>query len=126
MLGGAPQGKVLAVLSLEGEGTTTVQVAVVRTAVIEELIAQGYGVLGTSSVGTAPAGTVGGAVVQMLGNFQVTLRLTDAKTNAVISAVSVRCGNAEKLAEAAKEAVAQLAREGRQQWGMRTRFKPAK
>lgn len=121
LLSSAPQGKVLAVVPFEAEGASAMQVAMVRTAVMEELVAQGYAI-----EGAAPAGTVGGAVVQLNGIFQVTLRLTDAKTNAVISAVNVRAGAAGKLSEAAKEAVVQLAREGRQQWGLRTRFKVGK
>ena len=54
------------------------------------------------------------------------LRLKEFGSAEIIATSTVRCGAAAKLGEAAKEAAAQLAREGRQQWGMRTRFKPAK
>lgn len=123
----APQGKLVLVSTLEAQGATAVQLVTVRDAVLAELKSQGYDAR-AEELGAPKnaAGTVGGAVVLMNGIFEVTLRLKEAGTAAIIATSSVRCGAPEKLVDAAKEAAGQLAREGRAQWGMRTRFRPAK
>ena len=43
-----------------------------------------------------------------------------------VATVGITAYAAEKLGEAAREAAAQLAREGREQWGVRATFKPKK
>ncbi|MBS1151144.1 MAG: hypothetical protein H6Q89_2842 [Myxococcaceae bacterium] len=123
----APQGRVVLVSPLEAQGATALQLATVRDAVLLELKAQGYDAR-AEELGAPKdtSGTVGGAVVMVKGTFEVMLRLKELHSSAIIATSTVRCGTAEKLAEAAKEAASQLAREGRQQWGMRTKFKPAK
>ena len=125
--GAAPQGRVVLVAPLEAQGATPVQLATVRDAVLLELKAQGYDAR-AEELGAPKdtSGTVGGAVVVVKGTFEVMLRLKELPSAAIIATSSVRCGKEEKLAEAAKEAASQLAKEGRQQWGMRTKFKPAK
>ena len=127
LVSAAPQGKVVVVSALEGQGANAVQLATVRDAVLLELKAQGYDAR-AAELGAPKdaAGTVGGAVVVVKAIFEVTLRLREAGSAAIIATSTVRCGTAAKLAEAGKEAAAQLASEGRQQWGVRARFKPAK
>jgi hypothetical protein len=127
LLSAAPQGRVLVVSALEAQGTTPLHLATVRDAVLLELKAQGYDAR-AEELGAPPntSGTVGGAVVLVKGTFEVMLRLKEINSAAIIATSTVRCGSAEKLVEAAREAAAQLAREGRQQWGMRTRFKAPK
>ena len=127
LLSAAPQGRVVLVSSLEAQGVGSFQVATVRDAVLLELKAQGYDAR-AEELGAPKntSGTVGGAVVAVNGTFEVTLRLKELGSSAIIATSTVRCGSEQKLAEAAREAAAQLARESRQQWGMRTRFKPAK
>ena len=127
LVSAAPQGRVVLVSALEAQGATPVQLAMVRDAVVLELKAQGYDAR-AEELGPAPnaTGSVGGAVVLVKGVFEVMLRLKEIGSSAIIATSTVRCGSQEKLVEAAREAAAQLAREGRQQWGMRTRFKPPK
>lgn len=126
VLSAAPQGKVVVVSPLEAQGTTPLQLATARDAVLLELKAQGYDARAEELGGTQSAvGTVKGAVVLIDGTFEVVLRLKENATRMMIATSRVRCGSAAKLVEAAREAAAQLAKEGRQQWGMRTRFKPA-
>lgn len=130
LLAGAPQGKVLLVAKLESQGASAVHLATVRDAVLLELKAQGYEASAQELGGSKQAaGFVAGAVIVMGGSYAVALRLTESRSSAIIATSTVRCGTPEKLAEAAKEAAAQIASESRQQWGMRTRFKappPAK
>ncbi len=123
---GAPQGRVLSVLTLEAEGdVTSVQLAVVRDALVTELKAQGYATK-TGDAGPAAHGVVGGALLKVGATWAISVRLTDVATNRILATTTVRCGAAEKLGEAAREAAAQLAREGREQWGVRATFKPKK
>lgn len=125
LLSAAPQGRVLLVSPLEAQGASAVQLSMVRDAVLLELKAQGYDARAEElGVPKNSAGSVAGAVVLLKGTFEIILRLKELGSSAIIATSTVRCGSEEKLVEAAREAAAQLAREGRQQWGMRTRFKP--
>lgn len=124
LIHGSPQGKVVTVLALAPEGdVTSVQLATVRDALVTELKAQGY------AAQTEPGGAhgiVGGALLKIGAQWAISVKLTDVASNRVLSAVTIRCGTPEKLAEAAREAASQLAREGREQWGVRATFKPKK
>ena len=127
LVSAAPQGRVVLVAPLEAQGASPVETATVRDAVLLELKSQGYDARAEEfGAPKNTSGTVSGAVVRIKGVFEVTLRLKELNSSAIIAISTVRCGAVEKLAEAAREATAQLAKEGRQQWGVRTRFKPAK
>ena len=126
VVSGAPQGRVLSVLTLEAQGdVTSAQLAVVRDAMVTELKAQGYATK-TGDGPPAAHGIVGGALLKMGGTWAIAVRLTDVSTNRILATTTVRCSAAEKLAEAAREEASQLAREGREQWGVRATFKPKK
>lgn len=126
LLTGAPaQGKVLVVSALEAQGATEVQLALVRDAVLAELKSQGYDARATElGVPRDAAGRVDGALVLVGETFEVALKLVDLGSTRILSTTRVRCGSAAKLTEAAHEAAAQLASEGREQWGVRAKFKP--
>ena len=125
LLTAAPQGKVLVVSALEAQGATAAQLATVRDAVLAELKSQGYDAR-VAELGTpkGAAGRVDGALVLVGETFEVALKLQDLGSSKILSTTRVRCGSPGKLAEAAREAASQLASEGREQWGVRAKFKP--
>jgi hypothetical protein len=124
ILSGAPQGRVLVVAALEAQGASAVQLATVRNAVLDELKSEGYDAR-AAELGTPKnaAGKVDGALVLVDGVFEVALKLQELGSSKILSTTRVRCGSAARLAEAAKTAASQLASEGREQWGVRARFK---
>lgn len=123
VLSGTP--RVLSVSALEPQGeVTSLQLAQVRDAVISELKAQGYDA--RADVAGATTGRVGGALMKVKDTYAVMLKLTETATGAIVSTTTVRCGKPEQLPDAAREAASQLAREGREQWGVGVRFVPTK
>jgi len=124
VLGAAPQGKVLVVSAIEAQGSTAVQVATVRDAVLAELKAQGYDARASElGIPKGTAGRVDGALLLVGETFEVILKLQDLGSARILATTRVRCGAPAKLAEAAREAASQLASEGREQWGVRAKFK---
>jgi hypothetical protein len=119
------QGKVLLISTLEAQGATSAQLAIVRDAVLKELSTQGYDARAAELGPTNAAGRVDGALVLVGETFEVVLRLQELGSARILSATRVRCGSAARLGEAAREAASQLASEGREQWGVRAKFKPA-
>ena len=120
----APQGRIVLVAPLEAQGATPVQLATARDAVLLELKAQGYDAR-AEELGKPKdaAASVGGAVIILGASSAIMLRLRELGSNVILAATTVRYSSPEKLADAAKEAAAQLARESREKWGVRTRFK---
>ena len=125
LISAAPQGKVLVVSALEAQGSTALQLATVRDAVLLELKSQGYDARAAElGVPRAAVGRVDGALILEGEVFEILLKLQDLGDPKILSTTRVRCGSPAKLAEAAREAASRLASDGREHWGVRAKFKP--
>lgn len=124
LLVAAPQGQVVVVGALEAQNATAEQVAAVRDAVVSELKAQGYEAVTALPKKLQRGGaTIAGSVLVLGGTFAVSLTIRELGGNLLLAAATVRCGSAEQLGEAAKEATSRLVQDSREKWGVRTRFK---